>query len=192
MSGLRLFTRSTVASVPLKMKRLRSLEARRIIYLGKSARRTLSGIWEILTERPPSSFSFSMRKVVHPTSAAVHAASRPAVPPPMTTTLQGLLTLRFLYSSPVVTAGLTVQRTGWLRPMRWPAQPTLQEMHLRRSSSWPSSTLLHQSGSAIRPRPMPMRSASPRARISSATLGSRILPMVMQGLPYFSFTAFAM
>lgn len=78
----------------------------------KSFKRCFAGILEISVASPPRTSFFSRRNVVHPTSAAEHAASRPAVPPPMTTTLQFLFTLRPRCVSPSRTDGLTVQRIG--------------------------------------------------------------------------------
>ena len=71
------------------------------------------------------------------------------------------------------TAGFTVQRIGRLTPIRFPAHPTLQEIHFRRRSSSPFSTFFTQFGSAIRPRPMPTISTSPLSRTFSTTFGSR-------------------
>ena len=128
---------------------------------------------EINAERPPRWSLFSNTNTLQPTSAAVHAASSPAVPPPTTTTLQFLSTFNFLYTSPSGTAGFTVQRIGRLTPIRLPAQPTLQEIHLRRISSSPSATLFTQFGSAISPRPIPTISTSPLSSTFSTTFGSR-------------------
>ena len=58
-------------------------------------------------------------------------------------------------------SGLMVHLRGLLPPIRFPTHPTLQEMHLRMSLTSPYLALLHQSGSAISPRPMPIKSASP-------------------------------
>ena len=95
-----------------------------------------------------------------------------SVPPPITTTLQDFFTRSFLYPSPSFTAGLIVQRIGRFTPIRFPAHPMLHEIHLRISFSSTKLTLFTHSGSAIRPRPIPMRSASPLSKISSATCGS--------------------
>ena len=47
-------------------------------------------------EKQYNTILFNYKNVMHPTSAAVHAASRPAVPPPITTTLHGFFTFWFL------------------------------------------------------------------------------------------------
>src|SRR5699024_6432045 len=99
-SGLNFLTMSTEASTSVKINKFFNFFALLIRYLGKSPKRFLSGNLQISFERPPSSSVFSNKNVVHPTSAAVHAASKPAVPAPITTTLHGFVTLCSLYSSP--------------------------------------------------------------------------------------------
>ena len=86
--GFKLFTKSTVASVFLNIYKFSSFSALFIKYCGKSYNLFLSGILEISVARPPKTSFFSSKNVVHPTSAAVHAASSPAVPAPITTTEQ--------------------------------------------------------------------------------------------------------
>jgi hypothetical protein len=46
----------------------------------------------------------------------------------------------------------------------------------------PVAALMGQSGSAIKVRPMPMMSALPDCRMSSAKLGSVILPIAITGM----------
>lgn len=94
--GFKFLINSTLASVFLKTYKLSNFSALFIKYLGKSYNLLLSGIFEISVARPPKTSFFSIKNVAHPTSAAVQAASSPAVPPPITTTLQFLFTFTFL------------------------------------------------------------------------------------------------
>ena len=175
---------SIEASVFLQINRFLSFIARRSKYWGKYPRRCLLGIFPTRLASPPSSPDFSIRTVAHPTSAAVHAASRPAVPPPTTTTLHGFFNFLSLYNEPEIRAGLMLHLIGSSPNVA--VHPLLHEIQRLISSVLPNWTLFTHSGSAISPRPIAIRSASPSSRIRFATSGSRILPLVWQGFPVFS------
>ena len=94
--GRRAETEATSARLPICSIRLSSEAIRFFINCGKSAMRFFSGRREISLARPPTWFFASSSQVWQPTSAAVQAASIPAVPAPMTTTLVSRFTRRIL------------------------------------------------------------------------------------------------
>ena len=127
---------SIEASVFLQINRFLSFIARHSKYCGKYPRRCLFGIFPTRRASPPSSPDFSIRTVEQPTSAAVHAASRPAVPPPTTTTLQGFFNFLSLYKEPETSAGLMLHRIG--SSPKVAVHPLLQEIQRLISSVLPN------------------------------------------------------
>ena len=124
------------------------------------------------------------------TSAAVQAASSPAVPP-ITTYIAVFIYMFFHIHQPQEQMGLQYERIGRFTPIRFPAQPTLQEIHLRRSQFhdlW--QPLFTHANLAIRLMAHTDCELRHGARIRSATFGSRTLPMEIHGLAEFFFTAF--
>ena len=109
-----------------------------------------------------------------PRSAAETAAARPAGPAPTTATVAARLVGP---STSVVSRqarGLTRHEAFWLTKT-WSRQAWLQAMQVLISSARPAAALLTKWGSASSGRAIETRSASPEARIDSASSGVLIL-----------------
>ncbi|MBA7683953.1 hypothetical protein ES703_92341 [subsurface metagenome] len=115
---------------------------------------------EAATRCPPKRSLSSTRVTSWPLSAAVLAASMPAIPPPITITFFFVAAGVILKAASLPTAGFTSHRKG----LPWPillVQPSLPNMQGLMSSTLLLASLLASSGSASRPRPKAIRSALP-------------------------------
>ncbi len=135
---------------------------------------------------PPSRSDPSYSATSWPRSRATRPASRPAGPPPITTTRRGCAVVP-ITSSPycfsLPTAGFTVQPRRRLTPLVRAMQPWLQPMHGRTSAARPSRVLRTMSGSAMCARTIDTRSHSPVRSACSASSSVRKRPVTMRGMP---------
>ena len=132
---------------------------------------------------PPTSGDTPKTVTAWPRAAAIHAASRPAMPAPTTTTRRRRAARagRQSSSSASATRGLLSHTSGWCSTIC--PQQVLQETQNRISDSRPAALLSGHAGSVTSGRPSAISSTAPRATWASASAGSVISPRPTSGTP---------